>query len=600
MVDWIVVGVTVVVWVAFAIRLWALLHHPTHGTPAMRALATSLGALGMAFLVVIPEVEQAVDAATTANVGRVCAHSLVLVSGAGMQTMLLHWTYPPEQATPRARWRQIAVVCVIALMWSLLLLTPARVADLDWTANQARHLPVAVYWVLWPSYVGLVFADMLVLTWRYARMVDRRDLKLGLRLVSAGAVFGELYAVMRVGYAAAMWFGLIGHGLPVPVAEKVPGVTSEISSVLGILGLTIPVCTSTSLRVWRAGWRLRSRRLLRPLWQDVTEAMPSVLLPQVDRAATEQDSWRLYRMVIEIRDGYLSLRPYLDPTVTEAALAEGRRHGLTGRRLSAAAEAATIAAALSAYREGHPVAEPGTVAPGGAELSDEVAWLTRVASAYSHSPVVRAALTATGRPLPARQRTTTVGDRAARLLTEVLAPAVVVAALLVAVGVHAIDPDWAGALWGLGGAVFASFIPFGVIASGARAGRWTTHHVRHRVHRLIPLAVTVASVALGVVGLLAAHAPVQLVAMVIGMFVALVVATLLTRWWKVSIHAMVVAGAALTIGAIHGVAGLATGVLAVLLVSWSRVRLGDHTPAQVAVGALLGALVTSLFVPLIV
>lgn len=600
MADWILVVATAVVWLAFAIRLLALLCHPTHGTPAMRALTISLGALGLAFLVVVPEVQPAIDAATTANVARTSAHSLVLVSGAGLQTMMLHWTYPPDQAAPRARRRHIAVVCVIALMWLLLALTPARVADVEWTANEARHLPVALYWMLWPSYIGLVFTDMLLLTCRYARVVHRRDLKVGLRLVSAGSVVGELYAAMRIGYSAAMWFGLIGRGLPAGVAERVPNITSELAAVLVILGLTVPVCTSMITRGWQAWWRLRAGRLLRPVWQDITEAVPSVLLPPVDRAATEEGSWRLYRMVIEIRDGYLHLRPYLDPAVTRAAVTEGHRHGLTGRRLAAAAEAATVSAALTAYRQSRQIDEPGTVAPGGAGLSDEVRWLTRVAMAYTHSPVVRAALTATGNPLLPRQHGTTPGDRAAKLLTEALAPAVVVATLLVAVGAHAIHPWWTGALWGLGAAVFASFIPFGVIAAGARAGRWTTHHVRHRVHRLIPLSVTVASVALGVVGLIAAHAPAQLVALVIGMFAALVIATALTRWWKVSIHAMVMAGAALVIGAMHGPLGLAAGAVALLLVSWSRVRLGDHTPAQVVVGALLGAAVTSAFVPLVV
>src|SRR5439155_23768653 len=101
--------------------------------------------------------------------------------------------------------------------------------------------------------------------------------------------------------------------------------------------------------------------------------------------------FRLYRRVIEIRDGRLALRGFLDERVAATADALGRRAGLSGDALAAATEAAVIAAALRAKAAGAPArppaAEPVT---GGRDLADEVAWLTQVARAFAGSPVVAA------------------------------------------------------------------------------------------------------------------------------------------------------------------------------------------------------------------
>ncbi|HEV2126892.1 MAG TPA: phosphatase PAP2 family protein, partial [Chloroflexota bacterium] len=63
-------------------------------------------------------------------------------------------------------------------------------------------------------------------------------------------------------------------------------------------------------------------------------------------------------------------------------------------------------------------------------------------------------------------------------------------------------------------------------------------------------------------------------------------------FWKLSIHVAVVAGtvAVLTIVFGSGFLGLA---LLVALVAWSRVELGDHTPAQAIVGGVVGAAVAA-------
>ncbi|MEV6304755.1 DUF6545 domain-containing protein [Actinoplanes sp. NPDC051861] len=113
--------------------------------------------------------------------------------------------------------------------------------------------------------------------------------------------------------------------------------------------------------------------VLRPLWSAMRSAFPEVVLWRPARSAVELRGvagvrLRLYRRVIEIRDGMLALRDHL-PAGTAP---EG-----------AAAEARAIAAALSRLAAGEPPADPpGRWAPVGPDMADEIAWLSRVSVAY--------------------------------------------------------------------------------------------------------------------------------------------------------------------------------------------------------------------------
>ncbi|TDP92154.1 phosphatase PAP2 family protein [Labedaea rhizosphaerae] len=180
------------------------------------------------------------------------------------------------------------------------------------------------------------------------------------------------------------------------------------------------------------------------------------------------------------------------------------------------------------------------------------------------------------------------GVRAAKAVTEVCSPAVVVFLLPVAVAWQATGYRVLPTIgWGLVVAVFTSVLPMVFIVRGARRGRWDGHHVRDREHRFVPLMVALGSGVAGLVVLLAGHAPQDVVALAASMLVTLAVCILITRWWKVSLHTTVAGGAAATIALLYGPAWLALFLL-VALIGWSRVVLTDHTVTQVVAGALLG------------
>ena len=181
--------------------------------------------------------------------------------------------------------------------------------------------------------------------------------------------------------------------------------------------------------------------------------------------------------------------------------------------------------------------------------------------------------------------------RAARVITEVLSPAVVVILLPMSVAWTATGHDTVRTLlWTLVVATFYSALPMIFIVRGARAGRWDGHHVRDREHRLVPLLMCLVSALAGLTILLIGRAPRDVIGLSWAMIVTLLVCTVITNWWKVSLHATVAGGAVAMLTLLYG-PWLLLLVALLALVCWSRVTLTDHTATQVVVGALLGPLV---------
>ncbi|AGL20929.1 hypothetical protein [Actinoplanes sp. N902-109] len=186
--------------------------------------------------------------------------------------------------------------------------------------------------------------------------------------------------------------------------------------------------------------------------------------------------------------------------------------------------------------------------------------------------------------------------RLARLISEALAPAVLVGALLLVVGWHAGESTGGSRWWGLPGAVFAVGLPMAYVLRGVRQGRLTNHHIPEREHRRLPLLVGIGSLAVGVTVLLLLGAPREVLALLAAGGTGLVVYAVVTHWWKMSIHAGVAAGTAATLTVVYGPLALLSVPL-VALVGWARVRLSAHTPAQVIVGAAVGALIAGSVFP---
>jgi hypothetical protein len=187
-------------------------------------------------------------------------------------------------------------------------------------------------------------------------------------------------------------------------------------------------------------------------------------------------------------------------------------------------------------------------------------------------------------------------DRAARIISEVLGPAVLVAVLMLVVGWHAGDAPGVSRWWGLPGALFAVGIPFAYVLRAVRKGKLSNHHIPEREHRRGPLLFGVASVVVGLAALILLGAPRDILALLSAGGVGLLIYTAVTHWWKMSIHAGVVAGTVATLVAVYGPVAL-IGVPLVPLAAWARVCLSAHTVAQVVAGALVGAFIAGTVFP---
>ena len=138
--------------------------------------------------------------------------------------------------------------------------------------------------------------------------------------------------------------------------------------------------------LWSAYWRLR------PLWAALRQVIPEVTLPRPPGVRLNI-RYRVDRRVIEIRDAELALRAYSPPEVPGRAEAAARCAGLDADEAVAVAEAAVIATALAARRDGQPPRLDGT--PGkvtstlpGNDLRAEAARLILVSRAFRRSPIV--------------------------------------------------------------------------------------------------------------------------------------------------------------------------------------------------------------------
>ena len=174
-----------------------------------------------------------------------------------------------------------------------------------------------------------------------------------------------------------------------------------------------------------------------------------------------------------------------------------------------------------------------------------------------------------------------------------LAPAVLVASLLVALGWHSEQYRPIGLLHGGIAGLFESVLPFAYIMRGVRSGRLSDRHIGVRQQRKGPLMVALVSVLAGFAILVGLGAAQELIAGVVAGGVGLVVAAAVSHWWKMSIHTAVAAGAVTILSLVFqpGPLIFCAALPLVALVGWSRTRLRDHTLAQVVVGAVVGAIV---------
>ncbi|WP_342022567.1 phosphatidic acid phosphatase [Arthrobacter citreus] len=177
--------------------------------------------------------------------------------------------------------------------------------------------------------------------------------------------------------------------------------------------------------------------------------------------------------------------------------------------------------------------------------------------------------------------------RAARIVTEATAPAVLVGILLLLQPVLSPGVTW---LQGIVAASFTVGLPFAGILWLKRRGAVTDHHVGKREQRAPILIASAASIGVGALLLILLGAPAALFGEIGGVFIGLVLCLAANLVWKLSVHSAVAAYVGLALLAPVPMVGSALALLLASATGWSRVKLGDHTPTQVLAGHAAGCL----------
>jgi membrane-associated phospholipid phosphatase len=188
--------------------------------------------------------------------------------------------------------------------------------------------------------------------------------------------------------------------------------------------------------------------------------------------------------------------------------------------------------------------------------------------------------------------------RVARLVGELLSPPPILVVLALVVAWDSSPSPAMAVLWGGIAAVFASVLPYALILRGVRRGRLSDSNISLREQRIRFGVVAITSILLGLAVLAAFDAPAEMVALLASVAVGVACGWVVTLWWKISVHAAIAAGAATVLVLVFGPALLVVWPL-VALIAWSRVEVGDHTPAQVLAGVALGVAVNATIFPLL-
>lgn len=294
------------------------------------------------------------------------------------QIILLRWATAEEEAVRKTRYWLITGIALNALLTALFFLAdgPGRPAS-DFDTGSGQPL-VLTYLLAFMVSQAVPCVTIFRQCGPYARMTDKATLRQALRMLSVAAVILFLYCLTRtVNILTA------ASGIDIGVWKLASNVFSAVGIVTLSLSLTRPSWGTSVAKLLEWARNYRSYRALYPLWRDLYEASPDIVLEPPGSSVSDLD-YRLHRRVIEIRDGWRDLRPYIDRTANGYG---GPGPGASEESRQAFAEAAQIRQALHAKRN-------GTIPDNNRDAGDfeerdtdnftaEVAWLTKVASAYS-------------------------------------------------------------------------------------------------------------------------------------------------------------------------------------------------------------------------
>ena len=189
------------------------------------------------------------------------------------------------------------------------------------------------------------------------------------------------------------------------------------------------------------------------------------------------------------------------------------------------------------------------------------------------------------------QNDKTMQQKLAHVISEISNPLfIALPTFLVIALITAPDPLHAF-LWWIIAVLGISVAPFLFILQGVRKGKLTDHHVSKREQRFVPLVFGLICMILSFVLLYLLGVSAVLMATVVAVIVACVISLAVTKYWKISLHLVGMAGAVTVFVLLFGPLMLVLSPL-VLVVGWARWQVRAHSIYQAIAGTILAVVVT--------
>ncbi|MCP3804322.1 hypothetical protein NLX83_34150 [Allokutzneria sp. A3M-2-11 16] len=388
MIEWLrFVVPALLVWAFVSVRMAEGQHRA--GSPARRAVVLALFCLALSMTVLTPDPYAALAELTgVPNIARLVGHSLMLVVAWAVHVFVLHLKRPDDLVWARTHRYTSGALLAFAGMALAFALSDLPVDDPRFAGRYSGEPWVLEYWLIFLCYMLPAFWSLARNGWRLGGEAANPLMRLGMRLIAAGAACAFAYHVHK---ALVFVSDRFRFGYPKDGLSALDKYLTPAAALLVLAGVMVPIVGPRLRLPELFDWlhRYRVYQTLRPLWTALYRASPHIALePPASRLAElllpGDLELRLYRRVIEIRDGRLALQPFVDDRVAEAARDRARDSGLTGRALDVATEAAVLAAALAAAAaagEEPPRAHQPAEVPGGVDLTSDMAFLADVAKA---------------------------------------------------------------------------------------------------------------------------------------------------------------------------------------------------------------------------
>lgn len=179
--------------------------------------------------------------------------------------------------------------------------------------------------------------------------------------------------------------------------------------------------------------------------------------------------------------------------------------------------------------------------------------------------------------------------RAARLYSNIISPPVMFSILALALAWHEL-PFWPGLGWAATYGLLVSLTPIILVLYLLKTGRIRELHMSDTKERHLPYIAAILCAIVTYMIFFYFDGPIILRCLLLFNFIELIALALINIFWLISIHATGIMATATIVTLIFGwVAGLSL-LPFVITVSWVRLYLKRHTPAQVGAGLSLGVL----------